>query len=376
MNVAGNRVVGELQSELRASRDRLVEVQQRVDRDRLDYEEELRLRDEALSQRSQALERTPVRSTAAVACEVALPPSGMMAENPNPNASFEGCFTSEPSFACLPTVREVGNMDCASAPHASRVPIMREVGSHDCASVPLVTRSACACACASPTPCTRLGSVPPGFEMVGRQETNEGLVARAFRGSGPLCAQASASPVQDVFSASGINMSGRTAAIHPQIISASASTGSGIGSGMGGVSWFAPSETVGGVAQVQTEIGQESSLEVRRDRSKLPDFEIITNTDPVTTIHTFETWLLRCSTAISTWCKNPIDAVVHWEQTLQEASRRWVVWSASSPTERRMEVLNRPLTSLGKPSVNVASTAFEAVLRSDLLERVPKGVVP
>eukprot|EP00971_Amphidinium_carterae_P349932 6491304-Amphidinium_carterae.1 len=134
------------------------------------------------------------------------------------------------------------------------------------------------------------------------------------------------------------------------------------GSGVGGVSWFQPSEPAGFAVQGYLY------------RGKLPEYEV-TNTDPVSTLHSFETWLLRCSTAISTWCKNPVEAITAWEQLLNESTRRWMLWSVSSPTERKMESLNRPMSSLGRPSINVASNAFEAVLRSDLLERVPRVVL-
>eukprot|EP00971_Amphidinium_carterae_P147465 2922288-Amphidinium_carterae.2 len=363
MNNRGNQVVRELRSEHQAVRDQLVGIQRQAHSDRLDFEEELRLRDEALASSGRALEQTAERqltrsggggTEASPHTASPLPLPASMAQISSQEQFLErgSLNAGEPSFACLPTVRE-GTNEITQSVIASRVP----------------------CACAPPILSTRSGMhvpPPPGFELMGRQEGCEGSVTRAFRGSGPFVASVGAVPssVPSHELPLGQNMFGRQH-VNPQIISASASTGSGIGA----FSWFQPSEPpIGSAAQVQIEAGTETSLEIRRDRSKIPEFEWV-NSDAVTTLHTFETWLLRCSMAVSTWCKNPVEAVNLWEQILQEASRKWVVWSGSTPTERRLEALNRPLSSLGRPSVNVASTAFEAILRSDLLERVPKGVV-
>eukprot|EP00971_Amphidinium_carterae_P245844 4882884-Amphidinium_carterae.1 len=98
-----------------------------------------------------------------------------------------------------------------------------------------------------------------------------------------------------------MGQSGRNQTQNPQLVSNSASSGS---VGFGATSWFPPSENAADAFLAQA--GHEDNLEIRKERNRLPEFDV-SSADAVSTLHTFETWLLRCSTSISTWCKNPRD---------------------------------------------------------------------
>eukprot|EP00971_Amphidinium_carterae_P287665 5710977-Amphidinium_carterae.1 len=191
-----------------------------------------------------------------------------------------------------------------------------------------------------------------------RQSAQDGMFTRAFRGNqGPT----------------GLGFVEQASRQAPHLMSTSASS-----SHVGATSWFAssPSDFVERVDMPTAQVAYASQdhSEVRKDRNKLPDIDFMSSaSDPVQTIHGFEMWILRCATSISTWCKNPKDAVGWWNSVLDEATRHWVRWSMQSPTDRKMEALQRSFG--GSRFQEDASSVFEAVLRSDLLERMPRVVV-
>eukprot|EP00971_Amphidinium_carterae_P097166 1923003-Amphidinium_carterae.1 len=59
-------------------------------------------------------------------------------------------------------------------------------------------------------------------------------------------------------------------------------------------------------------------MEIRRDRNKPPELESSGNSaDPVQVLHNFKVWLLKCSTATSTWSRISRNAVSWWSVVLE-----------------------------------------------------------
>eukprot|EP00971_Amphidinium_carterae_P082591 1633835-Amphidinium_carterae.1 len=326
-NARGNAEYQRLQSELQEAQRTRSAMQQEAIRDREAMLFELAVRDEALAKASVEVEHASAGAE-----------SQNMGLGTGPNfhdSSVQALgLGSEPSFAQLPVVSNSIACACACAePSTARLP------SSCVAQSPLTQTHT-----PSENTCPGVGS-----RFVGGEDP----YTRLFRGAPGLC------------SGSAVPGAG------PSVMSSA--SGSGVhaipSSYCGNVSWYLPSRA----EHVGASAGIEQDIEIRKDRNRLPELDLSGSaSDPVQLLHSFEIWLLKCSTAISTWSRSPKDAISAWSTVLENATKNWTRWSTSTPTERKLESLQRPVSGR---FVDTVSSTFEAILRSDLIDRVPKSVV-
>eukprot|EP00971_Amphidinium_carterae_P142580 2824693-Amphidinium_carterae.1 len=112
---------------------------------------------------------------------------------------------------------------------------------------------------------------------------------------------------------------------------------------------------------------------MRKDKVRIPEWDVGTTTDAVTTLNAFESWVMRCGLSMSTWCRQPSVGSRLWQNTLESATHSWMLWSLQSPLERKMELLSRPVQGFS-PVPCESSSQVEACLRAELLDRLPRSV--
>eukprot|EP00971_Amphidinium_carterae_P338408 6475724-Amphidinium_carterae.1 len=151
------------------------------------------------------------------------------------------------------------------------------------------------------------------------------------------------------------------------------STNSGSGAGPnavgGAMSWCVPSQS----EQIEACAGSMHDPELRKERTRLPEWDVSSSSDPVSVLTAFESWILRCGVSMSTWCRQPSIGSKLWQCTVEESTRAWMIWSLQTPYERKIDMLSRPTPGF-TPVPFESQTSVEACLRAELLERLPRSV--
>eukprot|EP00971_Amphidinium_carterae_P336194 6472415-Amphidinium_carterae.1 len=175
-------------------------------------------------------------------------------------------------------------------------------------------------------------------------------------------------PMQQHLAPPGI--ASRQAYVAPSSWSATSGSG-GQTIGGGAMSWCLPSGVPSEYADAHAVTMQEP--EMRKERTKLPDWDVGSSSDPVTVLNAFESWVMRCGVSMSTWCRQPTLGSRLWQCTLEKATHSWMVWSLQTPYERKLEALARPVSGFS-PVPFESQSSLEACLRAELLERLPRVV--